>query len=230
MLKVLKLALFAATALSPLAAYAQTDARTLTVLKGLAPVSALPSTSAGRTALGANYSVTGAIQSGVLGQSTLLPFAEQQQQALKDASITDGDLADLADGLGSTLGAAYVARAHYLDRDRFTNLSPELADLIAYTNSTTGSDSNAGKYLFANATTNGKAPVVGRGLAAIFKDGGGTPDVFGRAYGRPAGIAGRRRLRRLAPVSNRSPQSPRSSVPTISTCRRTTSSTTRGRS
>ena len=143
----------------------------------------------GARLLGANFSVTGAIQTGALGQSTLLPFAEQQQQALKDAWITDGDLADLADGLGSTLGAAYVAKAHYLDRDHFTNLSPELADFIAYTNSTTGADSNAGKYLFANATTNGKAAVAAD-LASLVKDGGATTDVFGASYGRPAGSPG----------------------------------------
>ncbi|MBV8192686.1 MAG: hypothetical protein JO339_36050 [Alphaproteobacteria bacterium] len=77
---------------------------------------------AGKAALASNYTVTGGIQTGVIRQPTLLPFAEQQQ-ALRDAFITDGNLAQLADGLGTTLGAAYLAGAHYLDRERFTSIS-----------------------------------------------------------------------------------------------------------
>jgi hypothetical protein len=119
----------------------------------------------------------------------LLPFAEQQQQALRDAFITDGNLAQLADGLGATLGAAYQARAHYLDRDRFTSISNVVAEVIAYANSTSGSDSNAGKYFFANGTTDGKKPVSDQALA-IFADVHGAPDTFGRAYGRLAGTPG----------------------------------------
>jgi membrane-associated phospholipid phosphatase len=121
-------------------------------------------------------------------QQTLLPFAEQQQQALRDAFITDGDLAELADGLGTTLGSAYLARAHYLDRGHFTSLSQSVADVIAYANATTASDSNAGKYFFANGTTDGKTAVSAE-AAAIFKDIGGAPDIFGKYYGRPAGSA-----------------------------------------
>ncbi len=161
----------------------------LAVLKGLAPVSALMGTQAGRAALAADYAVTAGIQSGAVRQPTLLPFAEQQQQALRDVFITDGNLAELADGLGTTLGAAYLARAHYLDREHFTSLSPAVAGLIAYANATTSADSNAGKYFFANATTNGKAAVSAE-AAAILKDANGAPDVFGRAYGRPAGSPG----------------------------------------
>lgn len=74
----------------------------------------LANTGAGRAALGANYVVTGGIQTGSIEQPTLLPFPEQQQQALRDVFITSGDLAQLADGLGTTLGAAYIARAHYI--------------------------------------------------------------------------------------------------------------------
>jgi hypothetical protein len=168
------------------------DAQSLTnmaVLKGLAPVSALAGTPDGRAALASNFTVTGGIQTGVIRQSTLLPFAEQQQQALRDAFITDGNLTQLADGFGSTLGAAYQARAHYLDRERFTSVSKAVADLIAYANSTSGSDSNAGKYFFANGTTDGKKPVSDAALA-IFKDIHGAPDPFGRAYDRPAGTPG----------------------------------------
>lgn len=175
-------------ALAPLAGQAQT-ATNMAVLKGLAPVTALSKTPAGRAALASNFAVTGGIQTGAIRQPTLLPFAEQQQLALRDAFITDGDLAELADGLGTTLGAAYQARAHYIDRDRFTNISKTVADLIAYANSTTGADSNSGKYFFANATTDGRKPVSDEALA-ILKGNGGAPDAFGRSYGRPAGSPG----------------------------------------
>ena len=131
----------------------------IAVLKGLAPVTVLLNTPEGTAALAANYTVTGGIQTGAIRQSTLLPFAEQQQQALRDAFITAGDLAQLADGLGTTLGASYLARAHYTGQTSFTNISQPVADLIAYANATTGTDSNAGKYFFANATTDGKTPV-----------------------------------------------------------------------
>ena len=174
--------------LSGAAAEAQT-ATNMAALKGLAPVSALAGTPEGRAALAANFTVTGGIQTGAIRQSTLLPFAEQQQQALRDAFITDGNLAELADGFGSTLGAAYQARAHYLNRERFTSISKAVADVIAYANSTSGADSNAGKYFFANGTTNGKKPASDE-ATAIFKDIHGGPDPFGRAYDRPAGTPG----------------------------------------
>ena len=165
------------------------SAANMAVLRGLAPVSALSNSASGKAALASNYTVTGGIQTGAIRQPTLLPFAEQQQQALRDAFITDGNLAQLADGLGTTLGAAYEARAQYLDREHFTSVSKAVADVIAYANSTTGSDSNAGKYFFANGTTNSKKPVSDDAMA-IFKDVGGAPDPFGRSYGRPAGTPG----------------------------------------
>jgi hypothetical protein len=174
--------------LLPLQARAQSDAN-LAVLKGLAPVAALSGSAAGRAALGANYTVTGGIQTGAIRQPTLLPFGVQRQQALRDAFITDGDLAELADGLGTTLGGAYQARAHYLDRAHFTNISPSVAAVIAYAVATTQSDSNSGKYFFANGTTDGKTPVSAE-AEGIFKTFGATPDVFGRAYGLPAGSPG----------------------------------------
>jgi len=169
-------------------ANAQT-ATNIAVLKGLAPVTVLGKSTAGKAALAANYTVTGGIQTGAIRQPTLLPFADQQQQALKDAFITDGNVSELADGLGTTLGSAYLARAHYLDRDHFTNVAQSVADLIAYTNGTTRSDSNSGKFFFANATTDGKSPVSDE-AAAILKAIGGTPDAFGKNYGRPAGSPG----------------------------------------
>ncbi len=120
---------------------AQTAAN-LAALRGLAPVSALWDRPAGRAALASNYTVTDGIQTGALRQPTLLPFGEQQQQALRDAFITGGDLAQLADGLGTTLGAAYEARAHYTDQKHFTNISPAVQEVIAYAIDTTRS--NAG--------------------------------------------------------------------------------------
>ncbi len=161
----------------------------LPALKGLAPVTVLENTPAGQAALGANYAVTGGIQTGDIRQATLLPFAAQQQQALQDVFITFGDSAQLADGLGTTLGGAYVARAHYLDRTKFTNVSPALANLIAYAQATSAANSNAGKFFFANETTEGKTPVSAE-AKAILKENGGHPDMFGRNYGRPAGTAG----------------------------------------
>jgi len=170
--------------------YAQAQSATdMATLKGLAPVTVLSNTAAGRAALGANYIVTGGIQTGVITQPTLLPFAGQQQQALRDAFITYGNLAELADGLGTTLGAAYVARAHYIDREHFTNVSKAVADVIAYANATRRANSDSGKYFFANGTTDGKTPASAEALA-ILKEVGGSPDVFGRSYGLPAGASG----------------------------------------
>lgn len=159
------------------------------VLRSLAPVAALSRTPAGRAALGANYAVTGGIQTGDWRQPTLLPFAEQQQLALRDVVSTYGNLAQLADGLGTTLGAAYIARAHYVDRDSFTSVSQAVADVIAYTVTAARANSTAGKYFFANLTVDGSAPVP-PAVAAIMDSTGGRPDMFGHAYGFPAGSAG----------------------------------------
>ena len=161
----------------------------LAVLNGLSPLTVLSKTASGKAALSSNYAVTGGIQAAEIHQTTLLPFTEQQQQALRDAFITDGNLAELADGLGTTLGAAYVARAHYQDRDHFTNVAQSVAELIAYTNAITASDSNSAKYFFANATTDGRQPVTAA-AAGILQKIGGSPDVFGPSYGHPAGTAG----------------------------------------
>jgi hypothetical protein len=179
-------ALLATCVTLPVKAQTATD---LAALKGLAPAAALTKSAAGRAALAANYKVTGGIQTGTIQQPTLLPFPEQQQQALRDAFITVGNLAQLADGLGTTLGAAYVARAHYLDTRRFTSISSSVANLIAYMNGISAGDSNAAKYFFANATTNGKTP-VSPAAAEILTQTGGETDVFGKSYGFPAGAPG----------------------------------------
>lgn len=167
---------------------AQTAADTAT-MKGLAGVSVLLNTDAGKAALDANYAGTGGIQTGKVQQPTLLPFPEQQQQALQDAFITGSNLAQLADGLGTTLGSAYVARFHYIDEKQTSALPQSIADLIRYALTVTGIHSNQGKYLFANATTDGKTS-VSPALIAVLKDGGGVEDVFGKAYGLTAGSAG----------------------------------------
>lgn len=169
-------------------AFAQSSAD-ITVLKGLAPVTALTKTSAGKDALGANFSVTGGIQTGTIRQPTLLPFAEQQQQALRDAFITDRNLAELADGLGTTLGSAYVARFHYIDEKQTSRLPESLGDLIRYATAISGAHSNEGKYLFANGTTDGKTPAPSA-EADIISAVGGIEDVFGHAYHLQAGSPG----------------------------------------
>jgi hypothetical protein len=161
----------------------------MNALRGLAPVTTLLNTRAGKAALSANFTVTAGIQMGTLGQPGLIPFPEQQQQALRDAFITGGNLAQLADGLGTTLGAAYVARVHYIDRDHFTPLPQEVAELLAYANLTTESNSNASKYFFANQTADGKASVSSEALK-ILEMNHGTADIFGIAYGKPAKGAG----------------------------------------
>ena len=175
-------------ALAPLPAAAQ-SALNMTALAGLAPVAALSGTPEGRAALDANLAVTGAIQAGTQRQPHLLPFPEQQQLALRDAFITDGNATELADGLGSKLAAAYQGRTGYQDYRTFGSISGAVANLIGYTNAITKSDSNAGKYFFANATTNGKVPVSDAAKALLAARGGVT-DVFGRAYARPAGSQG----------------------------------------
>ena len=157
------------------------SATDMEVMKGLAPVTALSNTAAGRAALGTNYTVSGGIQTGLIRQPTLLPFTEQQQQALRDVFITRGNLAELADGLGTTLGAAYLARAHYIDRERFTNISQAVADVIAYADASTAAHSNSSKYFFGNATIDGKTPASAESMA-ILKKIGGSPDrvLWGR--------------------------------------------------
>ena len=158
-------------------------------LNGLAPVTVLLNTDDGRAALGANYTVTGGIQTGAITQPTLLPFPEQQQQALRDAFITGSNLAQLADGFGTTLGSAYVARFHYIDQTRTSKLPQSIGDLISYATAVSGVHANAGKYFFANETTDGKKPVSPE-EAAILTESGGVEDIFGKAYRLPARTAG----------------------------------------
>ena len=62
-----------ALVMSIAAANAQ-SATNMAALKGLAPISALSKTVDGTAALGANFTVTGAIQTGAIRQPTLMPF------------------------------------------------------------------------------------------------------------------------------------------------------------
>jgi hypothetical protein len=182
------LLIVALAALIPLPAGSQSPTD-MAALKGLAPVTVLAKTPEGKAALAANYAVTGGIQTGAIRQSTLLPFAEQRQQALRDAFITAGNIAQLSDGLGTTLGAGYQARAHCSDWTHCTDLSQAVAAVIAYANATSGNNSNAGKFFFANETTDGKTPVSAEAMD-ILKENTGDTDVFGKNYGLLAGTQG----------------------------------------
>jgi PAP2 superfamily len=158
----------------------------LAVLQGLAPVSTLLGDAAGKKALTTNFEITAAIQDGRAKQPLLLPFPEQQQQALRDAYITDDNAYELADGLGTGLGRAYQSVATFDSSDdgktyAFKSLSPAVGALIAYTNGITKLDSNAGKYFFANKTTDGTTAVSAE-AAYIMTRVKGVTDVFGRAY------------------------------------------------
>ena len=206
------------------AALAETPSpATIAALRGLAPVTALANTENGRAALAANFSVTGGIQTGAIRQPTLRPFAEQQQQALRDAFIAFDNLADLSDGLGTTLGAAYLARAHYDDRKHFTSVSKPVADLIFYAERVALSDAGAGKFFFANGMLDGKTPPPAE-AAAILQDIKGAPDPFGRAYNRLAGSPGADRYGNSRPFQTEPFVTP-SPAPIISTPPPTTIST-----
>ena len=175
-------------------ASAQT-ATNLNALKGFAPFSTLLTTAAGKAALAYNFAITGAIQNGTANQPALQPFAQQQAQALKDATITSANAHQLADGFGTKLGKAYHLLTSYpkpATGEKPKNISPSIANLFGYTLTLTESDASAAKYFFANettVTTTSTAPVSAAG-AAIMKEVRGTTDVLGKAYNDPAGSAG----------------------------------------
>ena len=158
----------------------------MNALEGLAPITALGNTDAGRAALASNFTITGDIQRGVAHQPLLLSFADQQQQALRDALIT-GVAYELADGLGNKLGVAYQTTIIAdCKTSIFTSKLPTVARLIGFANATSHADSDASKFFFANATRDGTEPVSGE-AEVILTDVNGTQDVFGRAYGPPVG-------------------------------------------
>jgi peptidoglycan/xylan/chitin deacetylase (PgdA/CDA1 family) len=163
----------------------------LTALRGLAPISALNNTESGKSALAGNLLVTSSIQHGLSEYAGAQAFEKQQQQALRDAFITDGNAYEIADGLGSALSAAYRKRATFNSPDNgrtkdFASLSPAVARLFAFTTATTRSDSAAGKYFFGNGTIDSTAPSPPE-ARAILSDVRGIVDIFGAAYHLPAG-------------------------------------------
>lgn len=159
----------------------------LKVFRGLSPVTALGKSDPGRSALRANYRLTGDIETGNSVQPTLLPFAAQEQQALRDAFITSRNLVELADGLGTTLGAAYVAKFHYIDHNRVSQMPPAFEKLVNYAVTITLNHANTAKFFFANETQSPDGAAVSTEAKAIFDSIGGTPDIFGVSYGLPAG-------------------------------------------
>ncbi len=173
---------------TPILAQSQTAA-TMDGLKGLSVVTVLSKTDAGRAALGANFTVTGGIQRGEWSQTTLLPYTEQQQQALRDVFLTRRNLAQLASGLGTTLYGAYVARAHYIDRTRFTAVSDAVTDLATYSLAVALTNSETAKFFFANRTLDGTKPASSEALAILTEIDGQT-DMFGHAYRLEAGAKG----------------------------------------
>jgi hypothetical protein len=163
----------------------------LTALRGLAPISALNNTENGKSALASNLLVTSSIQHGRTQFAGAPAFDKQQQQALREALITDGNAYELADGLGSALATAYRKRATFNSPNNgqtkeFSNLSPAVARLFAFTTATTKSDSMTGKYFFANGTIDSSAPSPPE-ARTILSDVRGIVDIFGIAYHLPAG-------------------------------------------
>ena len=129
-------AVVAATGALTAHAAAILDATNMKALEGLAPAAALGNSVTGKAALASNFTVTGDIQSGAAKQPLLLPFPDQQQQALRDTLIT-GVAYELADGLGSKLGPAYQAtmtHTPYCKNLQFTRYMPAVSDLVGFAN------------------------------------------------------------------------------------------------
>ena len=134
------LPVLAAAALCASAARAD-NPTTLDVLRGLAPVTTLNNDAAGRAALKANLVNTGAIQLGAAHQPTLLPFNDQQRQAMRDAFIAGPNATVLADGLGSTLGGVFQKMAPCTSKDDGQTpdcvaLPPAAAKVVGIANNT----------------------------------------------------------------------------------------------
>jgi membrane-associated phospholipid phosphatase len=175
--------------LALLAGFTAANAQTATnmqALQGLVPFSALNNSPEGKVVLARNYSTTGAIQTGAAAQPGLQPFAAQQAQAVRDAFITAGNATELADGLGTKLGAAYQARAVYTQgagKPSFTSISPDIAALFAYTAKLAEVDSGTAKFFFANGTVNKSGQAASTAAMALMQSVGGATNVLGTAYG-----------------------------------------------
>ena len=197
-MRTLRIVLVAAIVLGAAVASARAQtAPNLSAIRLLLPMSTLLNTPAGRAALKSNLEVTGAIQAGTAPQPTLEPPAAQREQALVDATITSENALQLADGLGSTLGGAYRSLASYASTDggktvQATNVARSVELLLRYTIGLTFADSGSTKNFFGNETlvSQGHAAPVSAQAAALLASAGGTTDVFGKAYGRPAGSPG----------------------------------------
>jgi membrane-associated phospholipid phosphatase len=164
------------------------DVTNMNALEGLAPAAALGNSVTGKAALASNFTVTGDIQTGAAKQPLLLPFPDQQQQALRDTLIT-GVAYELADGLGSKLGPAYqatITHTPYCKNLEFTRYMPAVSDLVGFANATSRGDSDAAKFFLANETRAGTEP-VSLEAQAILSVVNGTTDAFGKAYNLPAG-------------------------------------------
>jgi hypothetical protein len=95
--------------------------------------------------LATNFTITSDIQGGAAKQPLLLPFPDQQQQALRDTLLT-GVAYELADSLGSKLGPAYQAtiiHTPYCKNLEFTRNMPAVSDLVGFANATSRADSVA---------------------------------------------------------------------------------------
>jgi hypothetical protein len=192
--KVLITALVLGAALT--GARAQT-APNLSAFRLLLPMSTLLNSPAGRAALASNLAVTGAIQAGTAQQPRLESLAAERERSLADATFTSDNAYQLADGLGTTLGGAYQSLASYTSSDdgktvRATNVAASVGVLIGYTSGVTNGDSASSKNFFGNETIviRGQAAPVSAEASALLASANGTPDVFGKAYGRPAGSPG----------------------------------------
>jgi hypothetical protein len=159
---------------------------TVGALTGLAGVSALENNDAGKAVLASNLKVTADVQSGAARQPLLLSFADQQQQALRDAFITSGNAEELSDGLGGQLATAYqsltsVASTNDGKTAAYGNVSPVVGSVIGFAHGTSSADATAGKYFFSDETTDGKTPVP-QTEADILTRVHGVADIFGKAY------------------------------------------------
>jgi hypothetical protein len=172
-----------ATGTSAISAYAETrpDVTDMNVLEGLAPMA----TEIGKAALASNFTVSSDIQSGKAKQPLLLSFPDQQEQALRDAYITNV-AGELADGLGSELGGAYRTNAisprsgEDCKKSTLTITLPTVALVIGFANATQRPNSDLAKYFFANETINSngdRAPAKAQPIMDRI-----IPNAFGKVY------------------------------------------------
>jgi hypothetical protein len=99
------------------------------------------------------------------------------------------------------IGSAYVARFHYIDQKQTSKLPQSFGDLISYATAVSDEHSNAGKYRFANETTDGKTP-VSPDEVALLKEIGNVEDVLAKPTGSQQGARGPC-IWQFAPLSNR---------------------------